>query len=184
MAQTLEAWRPAEMQLDYIGQVAVLGVEEADRLAGGERQVVVNGGQGFNTWPVVDPFNQVAGDGVGDGIDYPREDILGFDQLDRGGLFACPERFPPSAKHVLMLGEKFVKVFEKVGQPAVVVDDGVVVVAGGADADDADAGLASGQRETIYEGIVGFAARAHEETALGAATRDHVAATRDDGARK
>ena len=33
-------------------------------------------------------------------------------------------------------------------------------------------------------GVVGFAVRSHEETALRAATGDHVAATRDDGARK
>ena len=32
--------------------------------------------------------------------------------------------------------------------------------------------------------IVGFALGAHEETALGAATGDHVATTRDEGARE
>jgi hypothetical protein len=77
------------------------------------------------------------------------------------------------------------KVFEKLGQPAVPVDDDPVpVIAQRADADDADSGLASSEGEAINEGVVGFPAWAHEEAALGAATGDHVAATRDDGARK
>ena len=66
-----------------------------------------------------------------------------------------------------------------------VVDDNcVVVVREGAQADDADPGLAGSEGEAVDEGVIGFAVRAHEEAALGAATRDHVAATWDDGARK
>jgi hypothetical protein len=45
MVQMLEARRAAEVQVDDVRQVAVLGVEEADRLAGGQREVVVDCGQ-------------------------------------------------------------------------------------------------------------------------------------------
>jgi hypothetical protein len=40
VAQMLEAGRAAEVQVDYVGQIAVFVVEETDRLAGGQRQVV------------------------------------------------------------------------------------------------------------------------------------------------
>ncbi len=77
----------------------------------------------------MDPFNQMASDRVGDGVHHAFEHILGFDQLDHGCLLAGPERFPPTAKGILVLGVQLVEVFEELGQPAVVVDEhGVVVV--------------------------------------------------------
>ena len=74
-------------------------------------------------------LDQMASDRVGDGVDHLCKYVLGFDQLDYGSLLAGPERFPPSAKGVLVLGVEFVKMFEELRQPSVVVDDhGVVVV--------------------------------------------------------
>jgi hypothetical protein len=44
-------------------------------------------------------------------------------------LLAGPERFPPSAEGVLVFGVQFMEMFEKLGQPALVVDEqGMVVV--------------------------------------------------------
>ncbi len=86
---------------------------------------------------------------------------------------------------ILVLGHELVKVLEELGQASGVIDDdGVVVVAGGADADDAHAALPAGERQAVDEGVVGLAVWAHEETALGAASGDEVAATGDDGARE
>ena len=78
---------------------------------------------------MVDLLDQVASDRVGDGVDHLREYVLGFDQLDHGGLLAGPERLPSSPEGVLVLAVELMEVFEKLGQEAVVVDDnGVVVV--------------------------------------------------------
>jgi hypothetical protein len=92
MAQLLEARCLAEVQVNDIRQVAVLGVEEAERLGGGQGDIVVDGRQRFDAWPVVRPLDQVARNRVGDGVDHLLEDILGLDQLDDGGLLAGPER--------------------------------------------------------------------------------------------
>ena len=90
---------------------------------------MVDGGERFHAWSVVDPFDQVACDRVGDGVDHLCEYVLGFDQLDHRGLLAGPERLPSSPQGVLVLAVELMEVFEELGQPAVVVDEqGMVVV--------------------------------------------------------
>jgi hypothetical protein len=70
----------------------------------------------------------MARDRVGDGIDHLSKHVLGLDQLDHGSLLAGPKRLPTSPKGVLVLAVELMEVFEKLGQPAVVVDDDGVVV--------------------------------------------------------
>jgi hypothetical protein len=65
-----------------------------------------------------------------------------------------------------------------------IADDGVVVVAGGANEEDADVALPRSQRHAVDEGVVGLAVWAQEEAAFGAPAGNEVAATVDDGARQ
>ena len=89
---------------------------------------MVDGGERFHAWPVVDPFDQVASDRVGDRVNHLCKHVLGLDQLDHGCLLAGPERLPSSPEGVLVLGVELMEVFEKLGQAPVVVDDNDVVV--------------------------------------------------------
>jgi hypothetical protein len=81
----------------------------------------------------------------------------------------------------LVLGEELVKVLEEHWQLRLLInDDSVVVVAGGADADEADIALPGGQRQAVDEGVVGLAIWPHEEPTLGTASGDEIATTWDD----
>ena len=61
VAQALEAWRTPEAELNNVGQVSIVGVEEPPRPARDQRQVLLDGGEGLDTGPEVDAVDEVAG---------------------------------------------------------------------------------------------------------------------------
>jgi hypothetical protein len=129
--QMLEAWGAGKAQLKQLGKVLVVLVEESQRLGGHEWQVLVDGGERFNTGPVVDLIDQMAGDRVGDGIDQLGHDVLWLDQFDHRGLLAGPEGFPATAMGVLVFGEQLVEHLQKTGEVPLPIDDDPMVMKDG-----------------------------------------------------
>ncbi len=88
---------------------------------------------------MVDPVDQVAGDGIGDGINHLAQNVLWPDQLDDRSLLAGPEGLPTPAQGVLMLGEELVEHLKEVRQLSSAIDDDAMdMIAGRTDADDPD----------------------------------------------
>jgi hypothetical protein len=78
MAQLLEARCSPKVNLDDVGQIIIVVVEEPRRLAGDERQVLLDGGQRLDAGPVVHLLDEVAGAWIGDRVSQFGQHVLGI----------------------------------------------------------------------------------------------------------
>jgi hypothetical protein len=123
------------------------------------------GGKGFvcdhrsertDTWPLLHLLDQLACHWVCKGIHHLLKHVLGFYQLDSGRLFRSPHCLPPAVKSVLVLGNEFVEIGQKIRQPAFYIEDAGVMVVGHRDREnDPDTVLQRSHAKTVDEGIIG-----------------------------
>ena len=96
-----------------------------------------------------------------------------------------PEGFPSASEHVLMDRKNAMKVLQEIRQTAFAINNnGVVVIAHGAEPNDTDAKALGADGQAIDEGIGRFSVWPHEEAPLRTTTRDEVTTLRYDGTRK
>jgi hypothetical protein len=91
VAEPLEAGGATERQLDHVGQVAVVRVEEPGWFARDQWQILLYAGRRPDAGPVVNTLDEVAGAGIGDRVEHLGEDVLRIGKLDDGGGLGGPE---------------------------------------------------------------------------------------------
>jgi hypothetical protein len=176
----LEFGRALEGQGCRGGHGAVLA-EEVRRAYSGDASAADDGVERVDTRPLGDRGDQVVLHGIGQGVDHFVQDVCAVDEAQHAGLLRGPEVLPATAEGVHALREELVEVLDeiRVGTECV-VDSRVVVIGFRSREDCANAGALDRDGHAVDEGVVGGLIRSEEELPLGAATGDHVGASRQD----